>query len=93
MLAIPASQEKDKDGARGGRPSVIHIRQREGQQSWLSVRHWEFTPSFGDCRVHAIRALVPELVTKELGALFVCGFVDWGSIDGRVHVCMDGLLP
>ncbi len=73
MLALSvASQEKDGFPPGGGKqPSVIHIRQREGQQSWLSVRLWELTPHFGNCLVHAVRSLVPDLVCKELGAWFV----------------------
>lgn len=85
MLAVPATQE-EKGGRRGAaaaQPSVIHIRQREGEQSWLSLKQWELSPSFGDCRVFPIRALVPEVVTKELGAfwlvLFCFGVFFWGG--------------
>ena len=83
MLALPATQE-EKGAGRGAQPSVIHVRQREGQQSWLSVRQWELSPRFGDCQVFPIRALIPEFVAKELGASshrVVCG----GDCDGRRH--------
>lgn len=36
MLAVTGN---DKEG--GDNASVIHVRQREGQQRWLSVRQWE----------------------------------------------------